>query len=99
VTRNNRNPLEGLVLCKKAFYSEWSYVKYLNCNHKGLLNGKQGTWIQDKVKTGIDKEYTNPFELKEHEFGLEVENYNFGTTCNIIIMMFGLSFTNKCYSI
>ena len=73
-------------------------LNYPNC--KGRLNGKTGD-----LKSGQSydknrkKNIQTPFELKEQEFGLEMENYSFGTTCNIIIMMFGLSFTNKCYSI
>jgi hypothetical protein len=46
------------------------------------------------------KNIRTPFGLKEQGLGLKMENYSFGTAGNIIIIMiFGLNFTNKCYTI
>jgi len=44
------------------------------------------------------KNIRTPFGLKEQGLGLKMEKYSFGTAGNII-MIFGLNFTNKRYTI
>lgn len=97
VAQNDRNALEGLVLRKKAFYLAWSYVE-LPKPHESTKWKNREPEVKTKLRQGQNKEYTNPFELKEQEFDFEMEDYSFDTAGNII-MMFGLNFTNRCYSI